>query len=95
MIYACDMGTPVLVFLGVTGLALAALLTIASKLDLRGVETLRKAACIVASLVGIGLLVAGIIVYSFGADQSLSALQNSLLDIEGTLRHWFHSLSLR
>lgn len=89
------MGTPVFVFLGLTGIALAILLTVASKLDLRGVEALRKAACIVASLVGFGLLVAGVVVYSFGADRSLSALQNSLFDIEGTLRHWFQSLSLR
>ncbi len=89
------MGTPVFIFLGITGLALAGLLTIASKLDLRGVDALRKAACIVASLVGVGLLIAGVIVYSFGADRSLSALQNSLFDVEGTLRHWFHSLSLR
>ena len=47
-------------FLGLTGIALAVLLTVASKLDLRGVEAVRKAACIVASLVGFGLLVAGV-----------------------------------
>ncbi len=89
------MGTPVFIFLGITGMSLAGLLTIAAKFDLRGVDALRKATCIVASLVGIGLLIAGVVVYSFGADRSLSAVQNSLFDIEGTLRHWFHSLSLR
>ncbi len=89
------MGTPVFMFLGLTGIGLAILLIIAAKLNLRGVDTIRKAACIVASLVGVGLLVAGVIVYSVGADQSLNALQNSLLDIEGTLRHWFQSLSLQ
>ena len=94
MIYACYMATPVFMFLGLTGLALAGLFIIASRLNLRGVNTLRKAACIVASLVGVGLLVAAVIIYSFGASRSLDTLQNNLFDIEGTLRHWFRSLSL-
>lgn len=82
-------------FLGLTGIALAVLLTIAARLDLRGVVVLRKAACILASLVGMGLLAAVAVVYFFGATQSFDAVQNSLYDIESILRHWFHSLSLR
>jgi hypothetical protein len=88
------MHTAVFAFLAMFGLALAGLLLIANRFQWRSTAALRKASGIVATLVGVGLVSAVVIAYFFGAGQVVDSLQNSLLNIELTLRHWFHSLSL-